>query len=110
MIEGIWAREQAFWTASAAEALRDLDDAAIMVFGPTGILQGDAIAPTLRDAPRWSEVAMTERHATRTDEVVVLAYRATARRDGKDHRALCSSTWLMRADGWKLIAHQQTPL
>ena len=110
MSEALWKAEQAFWTESAVEAIRALDEAAIMVFGPTGILQGRAIGDSLRDAPRWDGVRMQDRHATESDDVTILAYRATASREGTDYSALCSSTWIRRDEGWRLIAHQQTPL
>lgn len=110
MSDAIWGREEAFWTGSAAEAIGCLDPAALMVFGPTGILEGEAIPPTLRDAPRWDEVWMKGRHLLRSDDIVVLAYLAEAQRGGQDYRALCSSTWIRRDAGWRLIAHQQTPM
>lgn len=105
-----WATEQIFWTGSAAEAIRRLDEAAVMVFAPTGILQGRAIASRLGGAPRWDSIVMDQRHVTESDDVTILAYRATAMREGITYRAFCSSTWIRRDDGWRLIAHQQTPL
>lgn len=106
----LWRAEAAFWTDSAADAARRLDEAAIMVFGPTGILQGEAIAASLQDAPRWDEVQMTERHMTETADLAILAYRARALRQGQVYEAVCSSTWLRRDAGWRLVSHQQTPL
>ena len=53
---------------------------------------------------------MDQRHVTESDDVTILAYRATAMREGITYRAFCSSTWIRRDDGWRLIAHQQTPL
>jgi hypothetical protein len=45
------------------------------------------------------------------EEGVFLAYRAEAARDGSGtYRALCGSTWCRTQEGWRLVAHQQTPL
>lgn len=68
-MDALWQAEAAFWTGSAAEAIRRLDPGAIMIFGPVGILHGDAaIAPTISDAPRWDAVDLHDRHATETGE------------------------------------------
>lgn len=41
----------------------------------------------------------------------VLAYRATARREGEEpYTALCMSVYEDRDIGWRIVAHQQTPV
>ena len=77
-----------------------------------GIVQGEDILARLSAGPRWDSVAMTDRHMAESGDLVVLAYRAEARRAvGREslRRVLCASSWL-RLDGWRLISHQQTLL
>lgn len=106
---GRWQDEEALWTMGAAEFRRRLHPAALMVFGPTGILELTAATEMLARAPRWSEARLSERHLSQSDDVVVLAYRVTARREAQDYNALCSSVWVRMGDDWKLSQHQQTP-
>lgn len=106
----LWAAEEAFWILSAAEAARRMDDSAIMVFGPTGILQGQQILRMIEQAPRWDRVEMTDRHSSQLDDITVLAYRARANRQGQQYQALCSSSWVRRGNEYLLLCHQQTPV
>ena len=56
-------------------------------------------------------LTITDRAAIETDEVVVLAYHATARRAGADAcRALCTTTWIRRHGDWRILQHQRTTL
>ena len=68
------------WLAGAAEVARKLDEACVMAFAPTGILTRRKAIERLGSAPRWQEISMTDRALVETNEVCVLAYRATARR------------------------------
>ena len=54
----------------------------IMVFGePVGIIHGDAIAATVRNAPRWTEVEMTNCAIANQDgNTIAIAYEAHGRR------------------------------
>jgi hypothetical protein len=107
-----WASEQDFWTGSEEHYRRMLDDDCVMVFpAPAGIVAGQDIMNSLKDAPRWSSVRMTKRQARRSSsDVLVLAYQAEARREGADaYRAYCTSTYACETGRWRLIQHQQTP-
>jgi hypothetical protein len=45
-----------------------------------------------------------------SDTAAAVVYAVTARRgDAKPYSALITSTYVRRADGWKLALHQQTP-
>ena len=105
--------EEAFWLQGIEAYRRDMRDDAVMVFPkPTGVLMGHEILDALETAPRWREVAMSERRILRAgSEVAVLIYRALAKRDGTGYEALCSSSYASDDDGgWKLVHHQQTPV
>lgn len=82
-----------------------------MAFAPTGILTRRKVVETLSAGPRWQEVSMSDRASIETDDLCVLAYRATARRAGAEtYRALCTTTWVRRDGDWRIVQHQQTPL
>ena len=94
-----------------AETARKIDPACVMVFANTGILDRSGVIAALQSVPRWQEITMTDRATVETDEVCLLAYRATLRRARADaFRALCTTTWIRRAGDWRIIQHQQTPL
>ena len=44
------------------------------------------------------------------DDSALVAYRATARRDGTTYQALVASTYVREGGAWKLAVHQQTPI
>ena len=107
MSDDLWRHEEIWWTMGPAEAARRMAPNCIMVF-PDGIVQAEDILARLSSGPRWDSVAMTDRHMAESGDLVVLAYRAEARRAGAPpRRVLCSSSWV-RLGGWRLIAHQQT--
>lgn len=108
-IGNCWADEEAWWTMGAAEARRRMHPSCLMVF-PQGVMQGEAILAALDAAPRWQSVAMTDRRALETGDLVVLTYRADAERNGRPYSALCSSTWLRQDGDWRLVQHQQSPV
>lgn len=111
MADELWREEREFWTLGVAEAMRKLDEGCLMAFGPTGILTRRRVIETLTEAPRWQEVTMTDRAVVETNDICVLAYRATARRAGADtYRALCTTTWRRTGGDWRIIQHQQTPV
>ena len=112
-----WEMERRCWREGADHYRAILAPRAAMAF-PTGILLGDDILAALDGAPRWSSVEAAVRTVVRpTADIVVLAYRATARRPEQDpYTAWCTSTWVLSAgapaagtDGWRLVQHQQTP-
>ena len=75
-----------------------------------GVMRAADILESLKGAPRWAAVEITDRAIGRAGNgVIVLGYTAEGRRDGAEpYRCYCTSTY--RADGgtWKLVQHQQT--
>lgn len=111
MADELWREEREFWLGGVAETARKIDPACVMVFANTGILDRSGVIAALQSVPRWQEITMTDRATVETDEVCLLAYRATLRRARADaFRALCTTTWIRRAGDWRIIQHQQTPL
>ena len=110
----LWSIEEQLWTGGQDQYERTLDPKCVMAFPPpAGILAGARIVESLKGAPRWSSVTMSERHLARpTPDVSVLAYRARGERSGASaaYDAYCTSTYRREAGGWRLLQHQQTPL
>ncbi|ACP25783.1 hypothetical protein NGR_c20200 [Sinorhizobium fredii NGR234] len=107
-----WDRERRLWLEGAGVYQQLLDDECLMAFAPVGILSGAEIIRALDGAPRWLDVEMTEQRSARpNDSVLVLAYRADARRDPDvSYAAYCTSTYARTGEDWRLIQHQQTPI
>ena len=111
MADELWRDERDFWLSGVAEAARKLDGSCLMVLGAAGILDRAGVIGALQSGPRWQELTIAERSSVETDEVVVLAYHATARRPGADaYRALCTTTWIRRHSDWRILQHQRTPV
>ena len=61
--------------------------------------------------PPWSSYEMSDvRVLPLTDDSGVVAYTATAVRDGKAYTALFNSTYVHKDGEWRLALHQQTPI
>jgi hypothetical protein len=63
------------------------------------------------DEPSWDDFALDDlrvRHLTADTGVV--SYRARASRGDQQYHALVASTYIRRADGWKLALHQHTAM
>ena len=107
----IWAFEESLWTASAEHYRESIDDACLMVlpaqpFVFTGTQSIDAVAGT----PRWNAVELSERQVARPqDGLIVIAYKAQARRGEQSYTAYCTSTYRRLAhEQWQVVQHQQT--
>ncbi len=109
--ETLWEAERRFWLDGPDFYETTMLPHARMVFPPpVGFLGGKDIVAGLKAGPRWQSVDMEERSETESGDTAVLAYRAVGtRRDAGPYTALCASTYVRVADGWKLLFHQQTP-
>lgn len=110
--EEIWKLETGFWLDGPRFYDEHMISNAQMVFpAPVGILKGEEILDGLKAAPRWASVEMEEKSELLSEGTLVLAYRATGKREGEaPYVAFCSSTYVHRGEVWKLISHQQTPV
>ncbi len=107
----LWSFEERLWL-EGADAFEDLlHPECVMAFPGVGLMFGQAILDSIRDAPRWSRVEMDLRQVGRAGpDAVVLGYRAAGFRDRSDpYRCYCTSTYRRDAQGWRIIQHQQTP-
>lgn len=108
----IWDIEEKFWTQGAESARHMSAKDAVFVFPhPVGILRGDGLWREAEVAQRWRSIVMSERQLSRQDNIVAIAYRASAERgDAPIFEALCASTYLKDDEKWLRLTHQQTPV
>lgn len=99
-------------TPDAAEAFYEavLDDDVVLLL-PAGqrITDRDAALRALGVAP-WDGFTLDDVHVAfpRTG-VALVTYGVVARRGSARFSALVCSTYVRRAEGWRLVHHQQTP-
>jgi Domain of unknown function (DUF4440) len=107
-----WKMEERLWTGGVAAYEERLDADCIMAFPPpAGLMKREAIFASISKARRWTAVEMTGRHTSHPrDSVAVLGYRARARRGEETYEAVCTSVYVLRDGGWRMVQHQQTPL
>ena len=76
-----------------------LDPECLMAFPGMSVMRAADIQGSLKGAPRWASVQMTDRRISRPGgKMIVLGYTAEGRRDGAaPHPRFCTSTY--RADG-----------
>lgn len=106
--------ERSLWTGDSDVFREHVDGACLMVLpGMVGVSEREEVAESVEGpTPRWRQVEIEVEGVLRpTDDVVLLAYRASAvRGDGTRYRAMISSGYVARGDEWKLMFHQQAPL
>lgn len=111
-VRGRWAGPGRAAGEAAAEFYgRALDDRVVMVL-PGGMRIDDraAAVEAMSGAP-WAWYRLEGiLPGLLTDDVVTVAYTATAQREGGDvYTAQMSSTYVYRPGGWRMAFHQQTP-
>lgn len=105
----IWLLERRFWLEGVSVYEHRLHEQALMIFPGTGIMDRTAIIDSLRGAPRWDEVIISDERLSVADNCLALAYAAEARRgDQQPYRVYCGSSYVQSADGWLMLSHQQT--
>ena len=112
--ERIWNFERELWVGGPEAYERQVADDVVMALPDAPFLYDrQAAIEAVKDTPRWDRVDFEDRRVERHQEgLIVIAYRAKARREGGEaYSALCTSTLLRREhEDWAVIQHQQTPL
>jgi hypothetical protein len=83
----------------------------LMLFpGGTVIDDRDKVIASM-GGPPWSAFELADQRVLPLGaDSAIVAYRATARRDGTTYQALVASTYVLEGGAWKLAVHQQTPI
>jgi hypothetical protein len=85
------------------------DEVLVLLPGGLVIDERQQVIDSMRGAP-WDDFELTdERVLELGDQTAVMAYRATAKRAGRDYEALFTSTYVRDDGEWRLAVHQQTP-
>jgi hypothetical protein len=105
-----FALEERFWLEGSIVCDELLDPACVMAFPGIGVMRAADILESLKGAPRWASVEMTDRAIGRAGHgVIVLGYTAEGRREGAaPYHCFCTSTYRADSGTWKLVQHQQT--
>lgn len=106
----IWNSERRLWLEGTGAYEELMASDCVMAFGPMGAMGRDEVLESLREAPRWTDVVMTDKaKAVPAENVAVIAYHVRSKRPGAEpYEALCTSTYV-RIDGqWMIAQHQQT--
>ena len=111
--------ERAAWKAlsTSGEAAVEFYDEVlakdVLMLLPGGMTIDDraTVVDSMRQAAWRSFELSDERVFDLTDGSAVVAYRATAERDGAEpYTALFNSTYVREGGDWRLALHQQTPV
>ena len=108
----LWTLERRLWTEGVVAYQELMATHCTMVFGPMGIMKRTDVIDSLRRAPRWSSVIMSDKTENIHGEAVaVLAYHARAEQEGGTlYKAFCTSTYVQEDGHWRIAQHQQTPI
>ncbi len=102
--------ERALWTGGPDTYQAQTDAQCLVVFAEmAGVMARDDIAKSAEKG-RWTDVTLTPKGFVQPSaDVAVVAYDCTAKKKyGAPYHALISSGYARRAEGWKLVFHQQT--
>ena len=105
----LWQIERRLWLEGAGAFEELIAQECLMVFAQ-GVMDRNMAKSGIEQAPRWDTIAMSSQHIARPGRnLVVLGYRADARRTGEaPYQAFCSSTYHDDHGDWRLVQHQQT--
>lgn len=110
--ERIWRFEEELWLGDA-ETYRTLIDQECVMALPAEpyVYTADAAIEAVANTPRWSSVEFTERKVQRPEEgLIVIAYKAQAKRDDEAYEAYCTTSMRRRAhEDWLVVQHSQLP-
>lgn len=105
--------EKQFWTGGE-EFFRDNTDRDCLVAFTemAGVMNNAELARTAQNPGRWRDLEFELKGIVEPVEgIVLLSYEARAMRDSGDlYRALVSTGYVKRGEGWKMMFHAQTPL
>lgn len=89
---------------------RTMTDAGLMVLVDGSVLDRDAVAASLSEAPPWTTHEIVEPILLRLgDDTASLVYTGIASREqGGDFRARMASTYVRQRESWRLALYQQT--
>jgi len=110
--QDLLAIDRNFWTGGPEAYLTHCDNQCLVVFSEMAkVMSKEDIAKTA-EAGRWGDIQLAPKGFMQlSEQSAIVSYECSARRkDGQPYRALISSGYVRRPDGWKMAFHQQTPV
>jgi hypothetical protein len=111
--ERLFDLEEGFWEGDAEFYRLNADENCLVAFpGMVDVLDNEALAGTVKEDSRWKDVSFSaEKLLCPTPGVAVIAYEASARKEGGEpQRSSVSSGYIERDGKWKLAWHHHAPL
>lgn len=105
--------EKGFWTLGEAYYKANADKECLVAFPELAeVMSSDQLAATARNPNRWRDLKMDLKGIVEPgSDIAVITYLANAvRESGERYKALVSTGYVQRANGWKMMFHAQTPL
>jgi hypothetical protein len=105
--------EEHFWTQGRTFYREHVDGECLIAFPQMAqVMSNEDVAATVKDDQRWHDVEIVSKGLVEPfSNLAIITYEASAKsHDGKPYKALVSSGYVKRKDGWKMAFHQQTPL
>jgi hypothetical protein len=103
--------ERALWIGEGDVYRRCVSPECLMVVPEEPfVMRGEQAIAAVEQTPRWSDVEIADLQINRAQEgLIVIAYRADARRADERFLAYCTSTYQRVGEHeWRVIQHQQT--
>ncbi len=113
LTDELLAIEKGFWTRGSDYFATHADGECLVAFPQmAGVMTNSDLAETARDPNRWRDLELELKgHVQPNESFAMLTYEAKAiRSNGDDYRALVSTAYIRRADGWKMVFHAQAPI
>jgi hypothetical protein len=102
--------EERFWTGGSEVYEQHCDSRCLVVFAAMAAVMSREDIARIAERGRWTDVNIRPLGFLEiSDTAAEIAYDCTARRrDGRHYHARVTSTYVRRADGWKLAGHHQS--
>jgi hypothetical protein len=108
--QDLLAIDKNFWTGGPEAYLAHCDDRCLVVFSEMAKVRSKEDIAKTAEAGRWGDINLTPKGFMQlSDQSAIVSYECSAKRKGgQPYRALISSGYIRRPDGWKMAFHQQT--
>jgi hypothetical protein len=111
--DDLLALEKDFWTGDAQFFETNTDRNCLVAFPDmAGVMSNADLAETAKNPNRWRKLEIELKGIVEpANNVVLVSYEARAvRENGEPYKALVSTGYVRRSDGWKMMFHAHTPL
>jgi hypothetical protein len=110
--EQLFEIERGFWDKGEPHFRAHMDDVCLISFADMAeVKRNEEIAAMAREAPTWSDIEIEPCGFVHpTPDFALINYQIAATGKDRRHRAIVSSGYVRRGDGWKAAFHGQALL